>query len=254
MDTRLLQTSILKGLNTSLVGRNILYYPVLPSTVDVAKRMAREGMCEGTVILAGQQTAGRGRSGRTWLSSADSSILMSIILRPESAQLPRLNMVAGLAVVHSIEKTTGLRPDIKWPNDVLVNSKKVSGILMENIFEGGRLQAAIVSVGLNVRLDVSSFAEISTLATSLSTELGRDVSPWEVLPPLIKEIDRLYLELQSGGSIYERWLSRVETLGKVVRVKSGDLVEEGYAEAINADGSIALRRSDGSLVTIVTGE
>jgi len=249
-----LQTSILKGFNTRLVGRNILYYPSLPSTVDVAKKMAKEGVCEGTVVLAGQQTAGRGRLGRTWLSSPGSSILMSVVLRPELAQLPRLNMMVGLAVVHSIEKVTGLRPEIKWPNDILINGKKVSGILVENTFDGRNLQASIASVGLNVRLDVPSFSEISALATSLSGELGRDLSPWDVLPSLIKAIDRLYGELQGGGPIYERWLARVETLGKVVQVKSGDSLEEGYAESIGPDGSIVLRRSNGSLVTVVTGE
>jgi len=167
-------------------------------------------------------------------------------------------MVAALATVNCIEKATGLKPVIKWPNDVLLNGKKVSGILMENIFEGGELKAAIVGIGLNVSLDVSDFAEISAIATSLSTELGRELSPGEVLPLLLRELDQTYHDLQSGANIYERWLTRVETLGKVVQVKSGgspgDSVEEGYAESINADGSITLRRSDGSLVTIVTGE
>lgn len=194
--------------------------------------------------------------GRTWLSSPDSSILLSIILRPEAAQLPQLNMVAGLATVRSIEKATGLRPVLKWPNDVLLNGKKVCGILMENIFEGGELKAAIVGIGLNARLDPSRFAIISATATSLSKELGREMSPWEVLPFLLKELERSYRELQVGGSIpiYEKWLACVETLGRVVRVKSGDLVEEGYAESINLDGSVMLRRSDGSLIKVVTGE
>ena len=195
--------------------------------------------------------------GRIWLSSPDSSILLSIILRPEVSQLPQLNMVAGLATIHSIEKATGLKPVLKWPNDVLLNGKKVCGILMENLFERGELKAAIVGLGLNVRLDTTRFAAISATATSLSQELGEEISPWEILPFLLKELEKSYQELrQDGGSvtIYEKWLARVETLGKAVRVKSGDSVEEGYAESIDIDGSIMLRRSDGSLIRVVTGE
>jgi BirA family biotin operon repressor/biotin-[acetyl-CoA-carboxylase] ligase len=248
--------SALRGSNTRLIGWNILYFPSLSSTMDMARRMAKEGMEEGTIVLASQQTSGRGRLGREWLSFPDSSILLSIIFRPKVPQLPQLNMVAGLATVHSIEKATGLKALLKWPNDVLLNGKKVCGILMENIFEGGELKAAIVGIGLNVRLDTSRFGAISATATSLSKELVREVSPWEILPFLLKELERSYRELQGGGStlIYEKWLACVETLGKVVRVKSGDSVEEGYAEAINLDGSIILRRSDESLIRVVTGE
>jgi len=181
---------------------------------------------------------------------------LSIILRPEVSQLPQLNMVAGLAIAQSIEKATGLSSVLKWPNDVLLNGKKVCGILMENLFEGSKLVAAIVGIGLNVRLDTLRFASISATATSLSQEVGREISPWEMLPFLLRELEQSYRALQCGRSIaiYEEWLARVETLGKMVRLKSGDTLEEGYAESINVDGSIMLRRSDGSLIRVVTGE
>ncbi len=222
--------------------------------MDVAKRMAREGMGEGTVIIAGEQTAGRGRLGQKWLSPPGSSISLSIILRPTLPQLPQLNMAACLATVQSIEKVSGLKPTIKWPNDVLLNGKKVSGILMENIFEGGELKVTILGIGINAKIDALAFNEISAIATSLSTESGREISAGEILPSLLEEFEQIYQELQSGGNIYEKWLARVETLGKLVRVRSGDIVEEGYAESINTNGSLMLRRLDGSLITIVTGE
>jgi BirA family biotin operon repressor/biotin-[acetyl-CoA-carboxylase] ligase len=214
--------------------------------MDVAKRMAKEGMGEGTVIIAGEQTAGRGRLGRKWLSPPGSSISLSIILRPTLPQLPQLNMAACLTTVQSIEKVTGLKPSIKWPNDVLLNGKKVSGILMENIFQGGELKAAI--------LDALAFTEISAIATSLSTESGREISPGDILPSLLEEFEQLYQELRGGKTVFERWLARIETLGKLVRVRSGDGVAEGYAESINPNGSLVLRRLDGSLITVVTGE
>ena len=222
--------------------------------MDVAKRMAKEGMGEGTVIIAGEQTAGRGRLGQKWLSPPGSSISLSIILRPTLPQLPQLNMAACLATVQSIEKVTGLKPSIKWPNDVLLNGKKVSGILMENIFQGGELKAAILGIGINAKFDALAFTEISAIATSLSTESGREISPGDILPSLLEEFEQLYQELQGGTTVFERWLARVETLGKLVRVKSGDIVEEGYAESINANGSLVLKRPDGSLVTAITGE
>jgi len=222
--------------------------------MDMAKRMAKEGMGEGTVIIAGEQTAGRGRLGRKWLSPPGSSLSLSIILRPTLPQLPQLNMAACLATVQSIEKVSGLKPSIKWPNDVLLNGKKVSGILMENIFEGGELKAAILGIGINAKFDALAFPEISAIATSLSTESGRGISPGEILPSLLEEFEQFYQELQGGRTVFERWLARVETLGKLVRVKSGDTIEEGYAESINANGSLILKRPDGSLITVVTGE
>jgi len=222
--------------------------------MDVARRMVKEGIGEGTIIVAGEQTAGRGRLGRKWLSPQGGSLSLSIIICPDLEQLPRLNMVASLAVVQSIEKSTGLKPLIKWPNDVLISGRKVCGILIENIFVGNQVKAAIVGIGINIKFDPLLFPEISTIATSLSTESRREVSRWQILRTLVEEFEQIYQELQAGGLVYERWLARVETLGKLVRLKSGDGVEEGYVESIDTDGSLQLKRLDGSLITVVVGE
>jgi len=245
---------VLKGLNTTTVGRSILHYRTLPSTMDFAKKLAREGIGEGTVVLCDEQTEGRGRQGRKWFASPSSSILMSVIFRPTLEQLPQINMLASLAIVLTIDKVAGIKSTIKWPNDVLIHGRKVAGILMENIFEGDALQAAIVGMGLNISLDVSAYPEIASIATSLSTELGKELSRDEVLRPLLEETDALYQGVKRNEDVYHRWLPYVETLGKTVRIKSGQSVEEGLAQSINPDGSITLRRADGSLVTIATGE
>jgi len=245
---------VLKGLNTTTVGRNILYYRTLPSTMDFAKRLAKEGIAEGVVVLCDEQTEGRGRQGRKWFASSSSSILMSVIFRPTLEQLPQLNMLASLAIVLTIDRVAGVKSAIRWPNDVLIDGKKVAGILMENVFEGEALQAAIVGVGLNVSLDVSAYPEIASMATSLSTELGRELNRDDVLRPLLEETDLLYQAVKRNEDVYHRWLPHVETLGKTVRIRSGRSVEEGLAQSINPDGSITLRRGDGSLVTIATGE
>lgn len=222
--------------------------------MDLAKKMVREGISEGSVIVADEQTVGRGRLGRKWLSPRGSGVSLSIILRPTLPQLPQLNMVASLAVVRSIEEVTGIKSDIKWPNDILINGKKVCGILIENIFKGNVVNAAIVGIGVNTGLRPSSFPEISATATSLSAESRREVSQYEILQSLLKEFEQIYQEMKLGNSIYERWLAHVETLGKLVQVKSGGTVEEGYVESIDNTGSLLLRRSDGSLTTIVAGE
>ncbi|MFC1925690.1 biotin--[acetyl-CoA-carboxylase] ligase [Chloroflexota bacterium] len=247
-------TSILKGLNTSLIGQSVLYYPSIPSTMDVARKMVKEGASEGVVIVAGEQTRGRGRLERRWLSPPGTSLSLSVILRPDIALLPKLNMVASLAVLQSVERMGVLKPVIKWPNDILINGRKVSGILIESIFEGNELKAAITGIGINVELDPTSFPEISTIATSLSIESGKEVSRRQVLYALLEEFDQLYQGLNRGEPVYEKWLARVETLGKLVQVKWGDKIEEGHVESINVDGSLILKRHDGSLITMVAGE
>ncbi len=245
---------VLKDLNTTIVGRNILYYRTLPSTMDFAKKLAREGIGEGTVVLCDEQTEGRGRQGRKWFASPSSSILMSVIFRPALEHLPQINMLASLAIVLTIEKVARIKSTIKWPNDVLINGKKVAGILMENVFEGEALHAAIVGMGLNISLDVLAYPEIASIATSLSSEAGRDFHRDDILRTLLEQMDVLYQAVERNEDVYHRWLAHVETLGKTVRIKLGKSVEEGLAQSINPDGSITLRRADGSLVTIATGE
>jgi len=221
--------------------------------MDVAKREAQQGAVEGTVVVAGEQTLGRGRIKRAWLSP-EGSISLSIILYPGVLYLPSLIMLASLAVVHSVEKVAGLKSQVKWPNDVLINGRKVSGVLVESEVRGDMVNYAIIGIGINVNLRVSDFPEISSTATSLSDELGRDVSRLDVIRCLLVEVERLSLTLQAGGSIYEEWRDSLVTLGRRVHVKSGETTYEGIAESVARDGSLLLRHSDGNLTKIVAGD
>ena len=244
--------SLLEGLSTEFVGRRILYYPAIPSTMNEAKRAAREGVVEGTIVIAEQQTAGRGRLGRAWLSPRG-NIALSLIVRPSLEQLPRLNMVASLATVHCIEKVTGLKAEIKWPNDILIGGNKVCGILIESALRKGSVDWAIIGIGINIDLDASSLPELA--ATSLCYELGHEeVSRLELLKCLLGELERFYLAVRRGEPIHEQWQKRLVTLGKTVRLKSAGVVEEGYAEAVDEDGYLMLRRPDGDLIRIAGGE
>ncbi len=245
--------SITNELDTHIIGQRVIYYPRLSSTMMVAKQEAQLGAAEGTVIITGEQTAGKGRLKRIWLSPKG-NIALSVILYPSLVYLPSLIMLASLAVVHSIEAGTGLRSQIKWPNDVLVNDRKVCGILIESSVRGNIVDYAIIGIGVNVNLRLFDFPEILSTATSLSDELGRDVSRLRVIRRLLVEVERLYLALQAGGSIYEEWRDSLVTLGRRVRVKSGKTVYEGIAESVARDGSLLLRHSDGSLSKIVAGD
>jgi len=181
-------------------------------------------------------------------------IALSIILYPSIAHLPSLIMLASLAVVRSIEAVTGLRTQVKWPNDVLLSGKKVCGILIESDVRGSTVDYAIIGIGMNVNLALSDFPEITPVATSISDELGKEVSRLGLIQRLLVEMERLYLTLLAGGSIYEEWRDNLVTLGKEVRVESKEAIYEGTAESVARDGSLLLRHSDGSLSKIVAGD
>jgi BirA family biotin operon repressor/biotin-[acetyl-CoA-carboxylase] ligase len=221
--------------------------------MEVARREAQRGAVEGAVIIAEEQTAGRGRPRRTWLSPRG-SIALSIILYPDVAYLPSLIMLTSLAVAHSIEAVTGLKPGLKWPNDVLINGRKVCGILIESEVRGSRADYTVIGIGINVNLNLSDFPEIPPTATSLSDELGREVSRLEIIRHLLVEVEQLYLNLQAGGSVYEEWRDNLVTLGRRVHVSWGETVYEGIAESVARDGSLLLRHQDGSLTRIVAGD
>jgi len=245
--------SITRAIAISIIGRTVIYYPVLTSTMDEARKQARAGLPEGTVVIAEKQTAGRGRLKRTWFAP-EGNIALSVVLYPRLADLPSLIMLSSLAVLHSIQTVTGIRGRIKWPNDVLVNGKKVCGILIETDVRRQKVNYAIVGIGINVNLSPADFPEIESSAASLSKELGKDVSRLGLVRALLAEMDRLYLTLKAGGSLYEEWRDNLDTLGKHVRATSVDGVQEGIAESADRDCSLCLRTTDGKLVRIMSGD
>jgi BirA family biotin operon repressor/biotin-[acetyl-CoA-carboxylase] ligase len=219
--------------------------------MKVARKEAGRGAPEGTVIIADEQTAGRGRLGRAWLSPPG-SISVSLLLYPGIAGLPYLIMIASLAAARSIEAVTGLKARLKWPNDVLVNGRKVAGILIESSMKGKAVDYAVIGMGININVDMTAFPEITATATSLSGELGASVSRLGVVRRLLVELDCLYQAPRQA--IYEEWRSRLDTLGRQVCVSSGGAAQYGRAESVAADGSLLLRRDDGSLTRVLAGD
>ena len=243
-----------RGLATRFVGRQVRYYATLASTQDVARTVAIHGALEGEVHLADEQVAGRGRFDRRWLAPPMSSVLMSTILRPTTAVSWRLFMIAALAILDAIEASTGLRGDIKWPNDVLLNDKKVAGVLVETEFIGNVPAFSIVGTGINVNIDAATLAGLLYPATSLAIETGRFVEREAFARSLMESLERWYVEAGNGGDVRDAWRSRVSTIGKQIVARMGSETVSGLAEDVDADGSLLLRRSDGSLVTLIAGE
>lgn len=246
-------TAITSNLATRFIGRRVLYYPQVTSTMDVARQEAQQGAAEGTVIIAEEQTAGKGRMRRLWITPGG-NIALSIILYPEVPHLPYLIMLASLAVVYSIEKVTGLALQIKWPNDVLINGKKVCGILIESDVRKNRVAYAVIGIGINVNLKLADYPEITSIATSLADESGKSVSRVDLIRHLLVETERLYLTLPIGETVYREWREKLVTLGRRVKVSSGEAIFEGIAESVAADGSLLLRHANGSTTKVIAGD
>ena len=241
-------------LATRFVGRRFLYYERLPSTQDAARQEAERGAPEGTTILADQQTAGRGRLGRQWVSPPGANLYFSVILRPAPEHLRTLGMIWPLAICQAVGEVAGLPARVKWPNDVLVGPRKLAGVLIDSEFSGGRLDYAIAGIGLNVNLDMSAHEEIREIATSISAELGREVAREELLATVLRRFEELYEAAYRGQPVHLGRKAHLDTLGRRVRVSSGEGVEEGVAEDVEPDGTLILRRPDGSHVRIEAGQ
>jgi len=245
--------AITGGFEARVVGRRIIYFTSLLSTMEVAKREAGRAAAEGTVVVASEQTAGRGRFTRQWLSPPG-SISLSVILSPDFTSLPFMIMLSAVAVARAIEEVTGLKTQLKWPNDVLVNGKKVCGILTESSLKDSHVDYAIIGIGINVNMKMADYPDVSPIATSLSDELGSKVSCLELLWRLLAELDRLYGLLPDGEPIFNEWRQRLAMLGNRVQVISGNVSLEGLAEAVDRDGSLLLRLDDGSVQRVLAGD
>ena len=246
---------ILDGLGTECLGRRVLWYQQVDSTSSLARALAAAGEPEGTVIVAEEQTAGRGRSGRTWLAAAGTSLLFSIILRPalEAERVQNLTVIAALALRDALLSAGALRAQIKWPNDVLLSGRKVAGALTEMRTIGDRVDFAILGIGLNVNQQVGAFAPALN-ATSLAIELGYPVDRASLLQTLLRCLELRYQRLGSGQSPITEWAEALVTLGQRVQLDCGDRSYEGCAEAVDETGALLVRLDDGQLLRAPAGD
>lgn len=240
------------------IGHKIIHLFRTESTNTVALQLDAQSGPHGTVVIAEEQTAGRGRLGRTWYSEKSSGIYCSIVLRPRlsPAVTPILTLLAGVAAHHAVEAVTGLRADIRWPNDLLVNGKKVCGILTEMKAEMDRINLIVLGIGINVNHS-SMPDELRDIATSLAIEGGRKYSRLQILVELLRNVERYYhMLLEEGNSAIVREWSGASTYaeGKRITVKSGGLQYSGVTAGLDPSGALKIIRDDGRQELLVAGE
>lgn len=235
------------------LGHPILYFPAIGSTNTYAMELAREGAAEGTLVTTDDQTLGRGRIGRSWLSLPYQQLALSVVLRPDFP--PHfLVMASALSVAGAIEAVMGLQPEIKWPNDVLIDGRKVCGILIETSGEN-----AVLGIGLNVNGSLATYPELAARATTLSDALGHGLSREALAIAVLTRLDAFYASLQTHGDdarqeVRGTWRTRLVTLGKHVTIHQNDGAIDGIAEDVDADGALLVRMVSGSLQTATWGD
>jgi BirA family biotin operon repressor/biotin-[acetyl-CoA-carboxylase] ligase len=224
--------------------------------MDDARRLAAGGAAEGTVAGADGQSAGRGRRGRTWYSKPGDDLLVSVVLRPPEEAAGRLSMLAGLAAARAVDRLTGRRSTIKWPNDVRVDGRKICGVLVESAAEGRRI-GAVAGFGLNVNFDPSAWPQLSSSATSLALLAGGSRSRVEALRALLGELNELHeLDGQPDppDQLRRAWSKRIDTIGQRVVLLAGSELVQGSAEGVDDDGALLVRRDGGDTVAFSAGE
>ena len=253
---RLFPEEIKEGLKTRTLGLNIIYYEKISSTQLVAGELAAAGVDEGTIIVAESQTGGRGRIGRSW-ASPPGGIYLSIILRPaiKPSEALRFPLIAGVAVAQAIKQLTGLKPCLKWPNDIIIEGRKVGGILTEMSSEMDRINYIIIGIGINANTE--SFPDgIRGIATSLRAECGKEVSRVKLVQGILTQLESLYQVFQVSGfeTIREKWKAHSNTIGSWVSVRGERDQVEGEAIDIDEDGALILRKANGTLERIIAGD
>lgn len=246
--------------------QDIIILERVESTNDFVKDLASQGAPAGTVAIADQQTAGRGRLGRNWLAPAGTSLLCSILFRPDlqPAQIHRLTMLCSMAAADAIEKLADLPVALKWPNDLVVKSqvlepgaaewRKLAGILTDTDLLDGRLAFSVVGIGINVNVPQNALADLAPNATSILAETGHQVDRGALLVALLQAAEARYKRLIDGVDPREEWSARLVTLGRRVRVTTTTAVLDGVAEAVDEDGALLLRTTDGSVRRLLAGD
>ncbi len=249
-------TRLSKGLKTRSFGRKVYAFGSIDSTNNCARTMANAWAPEGTVVVAEFQTAGRGRLGRSWESSAEENLTFSLVLRPrtssESTNL--LPLLAGVAVAEAIREVTGEEPECKWPNDILIGGKKVCGILLEGSLREPGVDFIVAGIGINVN-QMEFPREISGTATSLRLRCGKEFNREDLLRAVLHHFERLYragLDDQFTATP-ALWAAHTRMMGKPLEVRSSDGVVSGIAVRIAPDGGLVISTGGGEQ-TVYAGD
>jgi len=247
-------------LRTSRLGKTVYHFYSVDSTNEFALRLLAHGrnVPDGTLILTESQTAGRGRLGRTWYSEPESGLYLSLVLRPETSPslAPLLTLACAVALYKAVERQTGLKPDIKWPNDLLVEGKKVAGILAEIQADLDRIHVLVVGVGLNVN-HTTLPEELADRATSLRRISGHSHSRVEILLDFLEQFEGLIDRFHVGGPevIVSEWTRHSSfAFGRQVEIADGPRTVEGTTRGLNPFGALRVETLDGQVQELYSGE
>lgn len=245
-------------IDTKWAGREVVYYDETDSTNLRIRQMGDEGAPHGTLAVADMQKAGRGRRGRGWVSPAGCSIYMSLLLRPEfpPAKAPMLTLVMAYSVATAIQKCTGLDVQIKWPNDIVLNGKKIVGILTEMSTEIDYINHVVIGVGINVNMEHFS-EDIAQTATSLRIETGGKVKRAPIIAEIMRQFEENYeqfVQREDLSAIQEAYNSLLVNRDREVKIISGESSYQAHALGINSQGELQVRRADGAIEEIYAGE
>ena len=254
-----MKTEILSSLNAECPWRDTLHwYPDIDSTNTQAKRLAKEGAPHGTVLIAGHQTGGRGRMGRTFQSPDGQGVYLSVILRPNCApaQLMHLTCAAGVAMMEAVENASGIRPQMKWINDLVIDRKKLGGILTEMSVDKGMVEYAVVGVGINCLQQATDFSpEIAGLATSLSLAAGCTIVPAKLAAAMTEALWKMDRRLfTEKAQLMAEYKENCITLGKEIQVIRQDQICHGKALDLDEDGGLLVQYDNGTLQSVSSGE
>ncbi len=250
-------SEVCSGLATKQIGKKLLFFSQVDSTNEELKRQARAGAENGLVCTAEQQTAGKGRLGRSWVSPPGTGIFASVLLRPDipPTEVPGITLAAGLAVCRAVQIVTGCQAKIKWPNDVLIDSKKLCGILTEMAAEADRVDFVIVGIGINA--NTACFPEeIAHKATSILLETERRIDRRTLLREVLKQLE-IYIDeflTDATGSIVKEYKTECATLGRQVQVLRGKKTLEGTAVDITDTGALIIQQQNGARIAVSAGD
>ena len=253
------KSEIQKDLNTQYIGKELYVFKEVASTNTVAKFLSMHNVANGTVVISEKQTQAKGRSGKSWESPLG-GVWLSIILKPnvDQSKFPMITLATGVAVAKTLEKIGVEEPEIKWPNDIMINGKKICGILTEAIAKFNTVENVIIGVGIDANLDVSQFPkELQAGTTTLKEELKREGNENLLIKIFLEEFEKISELFNHEGYevILKEWRKRSYSIGKIVEVREPfNTYYDGYVVGINKEGALIVEKIDGTLKKVISGE
>ena len=253
------ESEITKDLKTEYVGKEIYVYKEVKSTNTVAKFLSMHNAANGTVVISEKQTDAKGRSGKSWESPLG-GVWLSIILKPnvDQSKFPLITLATGVAVAKTLEKVGVENPEIKWPNDIIINDKKVCGILTEAVAKFNVVENVIIGVGIDANLNVSQFPEeLQSGTTTLKEELKREGNENTLIRIFLEEFEKISELFNHEGyeEILKEWRKRSYSIGKIVEVREPfNKYYDGYVVGINKEGALIVEKIDGTYKKVISGE